>query len=69
MYLMFEKFSSRMRFRNLRLSAKGALEIWRQDTVLSVKLTGLNMKVLFMNDRHLLQQVENFEFSSPLEVL
>lgn len=49
----------RMRFRNLRLSAKGALDIWREDTILSVKLTGLNMKVLFMNDRRLLQQVKS----------
>jgi hypothetical protein len=46
----------RMRFKNFRLSAQGALEIWREQTELSLKLIALNSRVLFMTDRRLLQQ-------------
>ena len=46
----------RMRFKNLRLSALGALETWREQTDLSLKLMALNSRVLFMTDRRLLQQ-------------
>jgi len=46
----------RMRFKNQRSCAKVTLDLWRDETVLSMKLMQLNSRVLFMTDRRLLQQ-------------
>jgi len=46
----------RMRFKNLRLSARTALDTWHDATVLGTKLMALNMRVLFMTDRRLQQK-------------
>ena len=46
----------RLRFRNLRLTARGALDIWRDQAMLGAKLMALNVRVLFMTDRRLQQK-------------